>query len=333
MKDTNLLRLLFEAHRDDNDELFVQTAQSIIGRELASNHHAVAQQLARSLGIGEGNALQRHKLSALPTRNNGTSDALFVATIPAQTAKPVLAPAVLSRVERILAEHENRQRLLSHGLRPSTRILLWGPPGNGKTLTARYLAQELRIPIGLANLSSVISSLLGSTAAHLQQLFKAASDRPMVLFLDEFDALGKERNDELEIGEPKRIVNSLLQSIDAFESTQSILVAATNHQHLLDSAVWRRFDSVIEFPPPAQRERQVHLRQVLSGVKISGSLARAATAADGLSYADMSLATQECLKTMVLGDKKSLSESDLSHAFRERKRGIVNARKIIPAAR
>ncbi len=326
MKDADLIRLLFEAHRDENEELFQQTAQSIIGKELASNHHDAAQRLIRALGLTRQKSAERSKLTRLPVRTSASTDALVLRRADEKIQRPVLSSQVCRQIDRLIAEHRNRERLLSHGLRPATRVLFWGPPGNGKTLTAHFVAQQLYLPIATANLSGIISSLLGATATQLERIFKAASEQSLILFLDEFDALGKERDDELEIGEPKRIVNSLLQNIDAFSSSRSLLIAATNHQYLLDSAVWRRFDFVIKFPQPGARERETQLKQLLSGVKLSGTLSRIVTSSDKMSYADLALAVQEALKTMVLESRKSVSDAEIIRCIQERKRAVLSAR-------
>lgn len=332
MKDADLIKLLFEAHRDSNEELFVQTAQSIIGRELSANHHHEAQDLIRALGVDRQRA-ERRKLTRLPLRNNTVAaDALVLQRHEGHAIEPVLSPAIARKIHRIIAEYRSREKLFAHGLRPATRILFWGPPGNGKTLTAHFIAQQIGLAIGTANLSGVISSLLGATATQLNSIFKEAAERPMVLFLDEFDALAKERDDDLEIGEPKRIVNSLLQSIDNFASTRSLLIAATNHQHLLDSAVWRRFDMVVGFPLPGSSEREIHLKRLLSGVKVTGALSKLAAAAEKLSFADMTSAVEESLKTMVLESRKTVTATDLVQSLQERKRSVSAARRVRTAA-
>jgi len=328
MKGIDLTRLLFEAHRDANEELFIQTAQSIIGRELSANHHHEAQELIRALGADRQRIAERRKLTHLPARNSNMAiDALLLQRNEEHIKEPVLPPTIARKVHRIVAEHRNREKLLAHGLRPATRILFWGPPGNGKTLTAHFIAQQVHLPIGTANLSGIFSSLLGATATQLSSIFKDAAERPMVLFLDEFDALAKERDDDLEIGEPKRIVNSLLQNIDTFVSTRSLLIAATNHQYLLDSAVWRRFDAIIGFPLPGTGERELHLKRLLSGIKVTGGVAKVAAAAEKLSFADLTSTIDESLKTMVLENRKAVRAADLVSSLQERRRSVSGARR------
>jgi AAA+ superfamily predicted ATPase len=134
------------------------------------------------------------------------------------------------------------------------------------------LAHELGLPVGVVRLNAVISSFLGDTASHLHRVFNLANTTPMVLLLDEVDAVGKNRDDPNDVGELKRVVNSLLQAMDTFDSSKSIIIAASNHQYLLDPALWRRFDALIEFPLPGKTEREIYLQRLLNGVEFDGSL-------------------------------------------------------------
>ena len=216
------------------------------------------------------------------------------------------------RLQRILEEHRNRSRLRQHGYAPKAKLLFWGPPGTGKTLCAHYLACELGLPIGVLRLNSVISSFLGDTAAHLQRVFNRANNTPMVLLLDEVDAVGKNRDDHNDVGELKRVVNSLLQAMDSFDGANSILVAASNHQYLLDPALWRRFDDVVSFPLPEYQEREEFVRYLLNGVKVEGALTTIVRQMNKLAYADIERITIEAVKTMILEGRETVAIKDIS---------------------
>jgi SpoVK/Ycf46/Vps4 family AAA+-type ATPase len=306
MKELELLRLLFEAHRDNNDELFQHAAQSIIARELSANRHSEAQRLVQALGRNQGDRIERHKLSRLPSRTAPGTDLVTIIHEPRLDRDPVLADVTRQRVERLILEHRERVRLAEYGLHPKRTALFWGPPGCGKTMTASYIARELQMPLGILNLAGIVSSLLGGTAAQLQSVFSLAESRPIVLLLDEFDTLAKERDDERDIGESKRIVNSLLQLIERFHSSKSLILAASNHQYVLDRAIWRRFDDIVPFPLPTEAQRRNLLRDMLSGVAHVGSIIQLAKTMSGLSFADISLILIESLRTMVLEQKKML---------------------------
>lgn len=160
---------------------------------------------------------------------------------------PIWAPAVGHALGALINEWRHADRLLAADLTPSRTVLLSGPPGVGKTLAATYVAQELRLPLITLNLAAAVNSFLGKTGTNLVRVLNHARQQPCVLLLDEFDALAKRRDDGQDVGELKRVVNVLLQAIDEWPAT-SLLVAATNHEELLDRAVFRRFDLWLQFP-------------------------------------------------------------------------------------
>lgn len=169
--------------------------------------------------------------------------------------EPLILPmAARSEVDRLINLRRRADEFLRAGIPVARSLLLYGPPGCGKTSTARYLAWQLRLPLLILRLDSVMSSYLGTTAKNLRSVFEHAARRGGILFLDEFDAVAKMRDDANEVGEIKRIVNSLIQNLDAFP--RLFVVAATNHEHLLDPAIWRRFDAAIRLPLPGLDERR-----------------------------------------------------------------------------
>lgn len=161
----------------------------------------------------------------------------------------ILSKSNAEKLDTFILSYKNADKLNSLGIDVSNTLLLFGPPGCGKTKCAYLIARELSLPLVVARLDSLISSYLGTTAKNIRTLFEFAQKTPCVLFLDEFDAIAKARDDSNELGELKRVVNSLLQNVDAM-SSDSLLLAATNHEQLLDSAVWRRFDYKLEIELP-----------------------------------------------------------------------------------
>lgn len=161
----------------------------------------------------------------------------------------ILSRSNAEKLDSFILSYQNADKLNSLGIGVSNTLLLYGPPGCGKTKCAYLIAKKLNLPLVIARLDSLISSYLGTTAKNIRTLFEFSQKVPCVLFLDEFDAIAKARDDSNELGELKRVVNSLLQNVDAM-SSDSLLLAATNHEQLLDSAVWRRFDYKIEIELP-----------------------------------------------------------------------------------
>ena len=192
-------------------------------------------------------------------------------------------------------------------------IAFVGPPGCGKTSAAKYLAAQLGLPLVTARFDTLISSLLGNTAKNIHRIFEYAKKQPCILFLDEFDAIAKARDDIHELGELKRVVNSLLQNIDDF-AEDGILIAATNHAAMLDSAVWRRFQTVIEMPLPGPDEIRRFINQfpkVTSDDSITETQWKSIVEAmRGLSYSDIKDIVQNALKKTVLKNKTEIDGMD-----------------------
>ena len=321
------LRRLFEAFRERNDSAFVRTAEAIIVDELAANHHGSATELKRALGRAENERPENLRLSVLPKDRRSGEDLIFFDNVPVRSDQLLLTDPTSKKFERILEEHRRRQHLLKHGYRPKSKLLFWGPPGCGKTLASRVVGAELGLPVGTLRLSSVISSFVGDTAAHVQRVFNRAASSPMVLLLDEFDALGKDRDDPNDVGELKRVVNSVLQAIDTFMSSESIIIAASNHQYLLDPALWRRFDDAVEFPLPDAKTRDKFLRKLLSGVALNGSLKKSVLMSTGMSFSEVERATVDAIKTMLLEDRSTLSTNDIYVEIVKWKKNVNSSRK------
>ncbi|OAE10007.1 AAA family ATPase [Pantoea sp. OXWO6B1] len=181
-----------------------------------------------------------------------TRQKLLVENYPVRlTVSPLWPEHISTSLNRFVAEWEKREQLCENGLLPSKSLLMDGPPGVGKTLAAKWLAERMNLPLLTLDLSSVMSSYLGKTGNNIRAVLDYARSFPCILLLDEFDSIAKKRDDSSDVGELKRLVTVLLQAIDEWPNT-SILVAATNHGELLDPAVWRRFDRVIKFDYPSQ---------------------------------------------------------------------------------
>lgn len=170
-------------------------------------------------------------------------------------------------ITQILEENKKNENLIKNGLEPANRLLLCGPPGCGKTMTAHAIAHELNLPLAYVRLDGLVSSYLGQTSINLRKVFDSVKNQKVVLFLDEFDAIAKKRDDENELGELKRVVTALLQNFDNLP-VHVFLIAATNHEHLLDPAIWRRFNYAIRLDLPDTTQRETLIRKWLNDYKV-----------------------------------------------------------------
>jgi SpoVK/Ycf46/Vps4 family AAA+-type ATPase len=229
----------------------------------------------------------------------------------------VLDPKMGERLTRVVDEFRAQATLARHGLHPKSRLLFVGPPGCGKTLCAEIVAAELGLDILHARFDGIVSSYLGETANNLRRVFGYAGQQRAVLFFDEFDALGKRRDDPQEVGELKRVVSSFLQILDAHPKDH-VVIAATNHEGMLDDALWRRFDEVLSFarPTPVQLVKLMELR--LGGVrKPAVDLHGFAQRMVGFSYADAERVCLEAVKAMLLRSLRELPPELLDRELEE----------------
>lgn len=230
---------------------FKKAAEALCAEERAKQHTVLASRIDELLK--NSNRLeQRDSLSANVLRNNNGEQSLFFEKNPQKRIENLILPKMVKEECMELINEQNRAELLqSYGVEPRNKLLLVGPPGNGKTSLAEAIAESLMVPLLTVRYDSIVGSYLGETASRLSKLFECAKTRRCVLFFDEFETLGKERGDIHETGEIKRVVSSLLLQIDALPS-YVVVIAATNHEALLDKAAWRRFQIRMDIPKPTR---------------------------------------------------------------------------------
>jgi SpoVK/Ycf46/Vps4 family AAA+-type ATPase len=231
----------------------------------------------------------------------------------------VLDAHVAAQLQRIMKEQRLYARICEHGLSPRRKLLLVGPPGTGKTMTASALAGELGIPLFSVRLDALITKFMGETAAKLRQIFDAISDVRGVYFFDEFDAIGSQRGLSNDVGEIRRVLNSFLQMIEHDQST-SLIIAATNHAESLDYALFRRFDDVVEYRLPTAAQAANLIRSRLGKFTPKPFPIKAITAkTEGLSYAEIRRAVDEAIKEAIMHDEPQVEGEALSRALEERR--------------
>ncbi len=230
----------------------------------------------------------------------------------------VLSHSVSEAIDDFVKMIKHKDVLANVGLSINSSLLLYGPPGCGKTSIAHQIAKNLEMPIMVARLDSMISSLLGNTSKNLRKLFEYANSKPCVLFLDEFDAIAKNRKDQNEQGELKRVINSLLQNIDDYLAGGNILLAATNHDELLDDAIWRRFEKIIFVDKPGEVEIHKLVTDILAKVKndiSEANLMKIVGLFGGLSYSEIKKIVNGAITKSIIKDKAELQYVDIINGF------------------
>lgn len=254
MARADLLLSLVKAGTRGDQTFFRRTVEAIIAEERAKQHHILAKNLSDSLNNG------RDIPRPLARAGEGVQGLIYEVTPQRSLDDLVLSDEVISSCQELAEEHQRSELLRSHSLEPRHRVLLVGPPGNGKTSLAEALANTLMLPMLVVRYEGVVGSYLGETALRLRRLFDHVRERHCLLFFDEFDTLGKERGDLHETGEIKRVVSSLLLQMDSLPS-YVVIVTATNHHELLDRAVWRRFQLRLSLPKPDQAQLEEWFRR------------------------------------------------------------------------
>jgi SpoVK/Ycf46/Vps4 family AAA+-type ATPase len=251
-------------------------------------------------------------------RPKGELGDLLAVTYPEQSLEDVILPhEIHAQLDRVVHEQRQRARLEKHGFVPAHRIMLEGPPGTGKNMTANALAHDLKLPLFTIRLDSLLSKFLGETSSKLRLVFDAVSEQRAVYFFDEFDALGAARAGN-DVGEARRILNSFLGFLEASPSS-SVVVVATNHRKLLDAALFRRFDLVVTYPLPSREAAIEVLQRRLRGIQGRISWTKIESELAGLSPADLVRAAEAAAKDAILSDAKSVGTERLVRALRDRK--------------
>jgi SpoVK/Ycf46/Vps4 family AAA+-type ATPase len=322
MSNARQIIALLKSYVEGEEQQFYSAALQMAAHEARQGHGKLAQEIRELVDQAKarGSAIERRTGPVPLVQPKGELASLLSARYPdTQLSDMVLSPELESRLKRILIEQKQRSRLQSYNLSPRRKILLVGPPGSGKTMTAAALAGELQLPLLTTIYSSLIGKLMGETASRLKLIFDAMLLTRGVYFFDEFDAIGTQRNSVNDVGEIRRVLNSFLQLIESDES-DSLIIAATNHPNLLDEALFRRFDDVIEYQPPTVEMMRRLLKTRLSVFKIQwNDWSKILDAAQGLSLAEIVRAADEAAKQAVLSNTEEIAKENLLSAILERR--------------
>ncbi|MFZ2114701.1 MAG: ATP-binding protein [Solirubrobacteraceae bacterium] len=322
MANADQLKALVKSHAEGDDTRFYSVALQVAARAARSGQAHFAQDLRDLIDeLRQNGAEQKPKRTGpVPVaKPRGDLAGLLSVSYPtARMSDLVLAQQVSVQLQRVVLEQRQHDRLHAQGFRALRRVLLIGPPGTGKTLSAAALAGELRLPLFVIRLDGLITKFMGETAAKLRLIFDALAETRGVYLFDEVDALGGERGRDNDVGEIRRVLNSFLQFLEQDQS-ESLLVAATNHPQLLDRAIFRRFDAVIEYPLPSAPIAREVITNRLATIRLGRIAWRSVdTAAAGLSHAEITLAAERAAKDTILAGDQTVGSARLISALKER---------------
>lgn len=324
MAKADQIKALIRSHAEGDDTRFYAVAMQVAAQAARSGHGKFAQELRELVD----QAKERSKAAQVTpapkpiplAQPRGELAGLLTLGYPkTRIADMALEEGLHQRIERVLVEQRQRERIREHGFAPLRKLLLVGPPGTGKTMTAGALAGELGLPLLTIQLDGLITKYMGETAAKLRLVFDAIQATRGVYLFDEFDALGGERSGSNDVGEIRRVLNSFLQFLE-MDDSDSLIVGATNYAELLDRALFRRFDVVFEYALPSKAIAERVMRARLSLLDTSGiDWSHAVEATDTLSHAEITHACEQAAKNAILDHRTNVREKDLTRALEERR--------------
>lgn len=321
MASSNQVKALLKSHIDCDDSRFYATAMQLAADEAKRGHGKVAEEIRKLIDDARSSKtlLPSNKVPTLIVRpNKELSDLLSVSYPKIRLSDMTLESKLLLRLNRLLEEQRNIEKIKSYGLNPRKRLLFTGLPGCGKTMSASAIAGELSIPLFVVRLDGLITKYMGESIAKLRLIFDSIQNTRAVFLFDEFDSIGTHRSFANDVGEIKRVLNSFLMYIEE-DNSNSIIIAATNHPQNLDYALFRRFDELIEFGIPTVDLIAEFLRKRLAGYKINKtSIKKLSFEAEGLSFADIEIACDDAVKLAILSNRKTIKLDELHKTLEER---------------
>ncbi len=321
------VKALLRSYSEGDSEHFVSVALQIAAHAARTGKGHLAQEL-RDLVDGIKRKQEAGKIGgAVPiAQPKGELAGLLAVTYPkTRLSEMVLGAVPANALSRVIREYRSQEKLRSHSLSARRKLLLVGPPGCGKTMTASALAGELKLPLFSVQLHGLITKYMGETAAKLHLVFGAMTEARGIYFFDEFDAIGADRGTKNDVGEIRRVLNSFLQFLEQDDS-DSLILAATNYVAMLDEALFRRFDDVVHYSRPDAKQAEQLIRnhlQVFLGKQSDWSSIR--DAADGLSHAEIARACDDAAKDCILSDEDKIDTRMLVATLTERRQLIASA--------
>lgn len=297
MANSDQIISLIKSHYDGKPEQFSTLALQIAAHEARQGHNVIAAEIRKA--VDKNKFIRPAKLNFL---NPALGEMVFEEEPQYDLGDLVLREEVKERITRIVTEYMQRERLLRHHLQNRRKILLGGPSGTGKTMTASVIAHEIELPLYIIRMEKILTKFMGETSTKLGQIFELIASHPGVYLFDEFDAIGTQRGMDNEVGEMRRVLNSFLQFIER-DSSESLILAATNNLEMLDQALFRRFDDVIRYALPTDEEKTRLLQTELGKQLDDREIESLVSCLDGLSHSEIKMACMDALKEAIISSK------------------------------
>lgn len=311
---------LLNSHIDGDEDQLLSIALQVAAQEARNGRNEDAQKLKKLVQKARDQRRFEGQTPIPLARPRGELQKIVESTYPKiNISDMVLSEDVAKSLTRLIREQRERATLRQYGHKPTTHVLLIGPPGTGKTMTASALAGELSLPLFTVRLESLFSRYLGETAAKLRLLFDQVAEVRGVYLLDEFDALGSSRCNSNDVGEIRRVLNSVLALMEEPNSTDSLILSATNHVEILDEALARRFDDVIEYSLPDSETAKTILKRRFGKLRLEeNSWKKLGQSTEGLSQGELVRAADCVVKEAILDGRATISWTRLQQSLLER---------------
>jgi SpoVK/Ycf46/Vps4 family AAA+-type ATPase len=318
------IKALLQSYGDEDDNRFYTTAMQIAASEAKKGHTKLAEELKvlieKIKSKRKVDSVTKTRILPVNEAQRELKDLLEVYRPHVKTKDMVLTEQVSEAIERILSEQKKFDQLLQHNLEPRRKLMLVGPPGCGKTMTANAIAGDLEIPLFIIRLDGLISRYMGESIAKLKLIFDSMYQHRAVYLFDEFDSIGSNRSYGNDVGEIKRVLNSFLMNIEK-DKSNSLLIAATNIPESLDKALFRRFDDIIQYPLPSEKDIAELVKVQLKGYSLAKgkTVNLLAKEAVGLSFADVSNTCKDAIKEMIVQNTEKVSSNTLFKFIQNKK--------------
>ncbi|OYU88253.1 MAG: AAA family ATPase [Bradyrhizobiaceae bacterium PARB1] len=320
MSNTKAILALLRSRADGDDDAFFSIALQIAAAEARQGRRSTAEELRQEI---EKARASKSKGAAVPipfASPRGSLEGLLEMREPRYKFKDVvLNERLVSRFDDVLRQQRRRDWLREHGKTPSRRLLFVGPPGSGKTMSAEAVAGELHLPLFIIRLEGLITRYMGDTAVKLRLIFDETAKRRGVYLFDEFDAVGGQRTAANDVAEMRRVLNSFLQFMEEGNSTDSVIICSTNHPSLLDRALLRRYDQVLEFDAPTSEQiKQLIVANTQPMRILKADWKSLVHSAEGLSQSEIARAADDAVKMAILDERKSITTDDIVTRLQDR---------------